>query len=107
MSESSPCSRNKWPLKAYKDLNFLNSEAARNIRVLCEMTEPGLRFAEENIQDTIVLFGSARIMPIEVAQAKLEAVQAQIVDPDTLSATEKRTLHFAHSAVRALSLIHI
>lgn len=101
MSESSPCSRNKWPLKAYKDLNFLNSEAARNIRVLCEMTEPGLRFAEENIQDTIVLFGSARIMPIEVAQAKLEAVQAQIVDPDTLSATEKRTLHFAHSAVRA------
>ena len=35
-------SREKWPLKAYKNPDFLNSEPARNIRILCEMTEPGL-----------------------------------------------------------------
>ena len=101
MPEPKQCSRDEWPIKAYKDLNFLNSEAARNIRVLCEMTEPGLRFAEENIKDTIVLFGSARIMPIEVAQAKLEEVQASIGDPDHLSAAEKRALHLAQSAVKS------
>ena len=101
MPESTQCSREEWPIKAYKDLNFLNSDAARNIRVLCEMTEPGLRFAEEKIKDTIVLFGSARIMPVDVAQAKLEEAQAAIVDPDHLNDAEKRALHLAQSAVKA------
>ena len=101
MPESKQCSRDEWPIKAYKDLNFLNSDAARNIRVLCEMTEPGLRFAEENIKDTIVLFGSARIVPIAVAQARLEEVQASIGDSDNPSAAEKRALHKAQSAVKA------
>lgn len=101
MSDSNQCSRDEWPIKAYKDLNFLNSEEARNIRVLCEMTEPGLRFAEEKIKDTIVLFGSARIMPIAEAQAILEAAQAGISDPDNPTADEQRTLHLAQSAVKA------
>ena len=101
MSDSNQCSRDEWPIKAYKDLNFLNSEEARNIRVLCEMTEPGLRFAEEKIKDTIVLFGSARIMPIAEAQAILEAAQAGISDPDNPTADEKRALHLAQSAVKA------
>ena len=101
MPESIQCSRDEWPIKAYKDLNFLNSDEARNIRVLCEMTEPGLRFAKEKIKDTIVLFGSARIMPIDVAQAKLEDIQAAIGDPDNLTAAEKRALHLAQSAVKA------
>ncbi len=101
MPESTQCSRDEWPIRAYKDLNFLNSDEARSIRVLCEMTEPGLRFAEEQIKDTIVLFGSARIVPIDVAQAKLEEVQARISDPDNLNAAEKRALHLAQSAVKA------
>jgi uncharacterized protein (TIGR00730 family) len=101
MPETKQCSRDEWPIKAYKDLNFLNSESARNIRVLCEMTEPGLRFAEEKIKDTIVLFGSARIVPTAVAQAKLEEAQASIADSDHPSAAEKRALHKAQSAVKA------
>ena len=78
MTAPTQCSRDEWPIKAYKDLNFLNSDAARNIRVLCEMTEPGLRFAEEKIKDTIVLFGSARIVPVHIADAQLKTVQASI-----------------------------
>jgi uncharacterized protein (TIGR00730 family) len=99
MSDSTQCSRDEWPIRAYKDLDFLNSEAARNIRVLCEMTEPGIRFAEEQIKDTIVLFGSARIVPLEVAQAQLKKVQAEISDQPT--AEEKRALHLAKSVVKA------
>lgn len=95
------CSRDEWPLKAYKNLDFLNSDAARNIRVLCEMTEPGLRFAEEKIEDTIVLFGSARTKPMALAEKELAAVQATIKDPDNLTAEEKRSLHQAVCAVKS------
>ena len=91
----------QWPHKAYNDHDFLNSESARNIRVLCEMTEPGLRFAEENIRDTIVLFGSARIVPIETAKANLEKAGANTVDLENPSASEKRALHLAESAVKS------
>ena len=99
MSDSKQCSRDEWPIKAYKDLNFLNSDGARNIRVLAEMTEPGIRFTEEQVKDTIVLFGSARIVPAEVAEAQLAKVQAEISDQPTTE--EKRALHLAQSAVKA------
>jgi len=95
------CSRDEWPLKAYKNLDFLNSVSARNIRVLCEMTEPGLRFAEENVEDTIVLFGSARIRPMQVAEKQLATVEATIEDPNHLSFEEKRSLHAAKCAVQS------
>ncbi|CAA6691611.1 Unannotated [Lentimonas sp. CC19] len=101
MSDSTQCSRDEWPIKAYKDLNFLNSDGARNIRVLAEMTEPGIRFAEEQVKDTIVLFGSARIMPVDVAEAKLKELQATIVDSSNLTAGEKDALRLAKSAVKA------
>ena len=101
MTAPTQCSRDEWPIKAYKDLNFLNSDAARNIRVLCEMTEPGLRFAEEKIKDTIVLFGSARIVPVHVADAQLKTVQASIGDLEHPTADEQRSLQKALSIVKA------
>jgi uncharacterized protein (TIGR00730 family) len=101
MSRPRDCSRDEWPLKAYKNLDFLNSEAARNIRVLCEMTEPGLRFAEENVEDTVVLFGSARIKPLDRANKDLDEVRAAIVDPDNPTKEEQRKLHAALSHLEA------
>ncbi|WP_269525602.1 LOG family protein [Coraliomargarita parva] len=94
------CSRDEWPLKAYKNLDFLNSDAARSIRVLCEFTEPSLRFAEENIDDTIVLFGSARTLPPERARRELEKVKARIADPSHPTPAEKRALHIAEANLR-------
>lgn len=67
-----------WPAKAYKNNEFLNSPEARKIRVLCELTEPEKRFDEENIQDTIVMFGSARIRPEDEAKAQLDALEKKI-----------------------------
>ena len=48
------------PVKAYKNLEFLNSHQARSIRVLCELEEPKKRFKQAGIDNTIVFFGSAR-----------------------------------------------
>src|SRR5438067_1379132 len=46
---------------AYLDREFLDSEEARPIRILAEYLEPLRRFRAQNIQDTVVFFGSARI----------------------------------------------
>jgi hypothetical protein len=54
-----------WPVKAYKNMAFLNSPDARTIRVLCEFIEPGVRFEEHEITSTICFFGSARALPPE------------------------------------------
>ncbi len=46
---------------AYKNLHFLDSEAARPLRILAEYLSPLEAFRRERIKDTIVFFGSARI----------------------------------------------
>ncbi len=62
--------------KAYKDLNFLNSPAARTVRILCEYEEPRERFYRARLRDTIVVFGSARIKSPDDAASDLAAAQA-------------------------------
>jgi uncharacterized protein (TIGR00730 family) len=46
---------------AYKDEAFLDSEEARPLRILAEYLEPLQTFRREQIRDTIVFFGSARL----------------------------------------------
>lgn len=46
---------------AYLDAQFLESEEARPLRILSEYVEPLRRFKAENIEDTVVFFGSARM----------------------------------------------
>jgi uncharacterized protein (TIGR00730 family) len=67
-----------WPLKAYKNLEFLNSPEARQIRILCELEETERRFRAENVEDTIVMFGSARTLPLKEAQSAHDAVEARL-----------------------------
>jgi len=50
-------------VKAYNNIEFLNSPDARVIRLIAEFLEPARRFKREGIRDTIVFFGSARVMP--------------------------------------------
>jgi uncharacterized protein (TIGR00730 family) len=52
------------PLKsapvAYENPSFLNSPDGRILRIMAEYQEPLARFRREQIQDTVVFFGSAR-----------------------------------------------
>jgi uncharacterized protein (TIGR00730 family) len=59
---------------AYHDLDFLESTDARPIRILAEYLEPLRRFRMHNIQDTVVFFGSARMVSRELAQQALAAL---------------------------------
>jgi uncharacterized protein (TIGR00730 family) len=49
------------PLLAYRDQEFLDSDAARPLRILAEYLQPLHVFERERIHDTIVFFGSARL----------------------------------------------
>lgn len=57
---------------AYLDPRFLESEEARPLRILAEYLEPLRRFKAQNIQDTVVFFGSARIHSREHAEKAME-----------------------------------
>jgi uncharacterized protein (TIGR00730 family) len=66
------------PPKAYKNAEFLNSPDARIVRIMAEFIEPQARFRAENIKDTIVFFGSARIQERKHALAHLKKVEAAL-----------------------------
>jgi uncharacterized protein (TIGR00730 family) len=61
--------------KAYNNLSFLNSPQARTIRILSEFLEPLNRFRSQGIRDTIVVFGSARVLSPQSARKQLKEVQ--------------------------------
>jgi uncharacterized protein (TIGR00730 family) len=60
---------------AYLDHEFLESEEARPLRILAEYLEPLRRFKAQNVQDTVVFFGSARIHSREHAEQALERLE--------------------------------
>src|SRR5579863_6506512 len=51
------------PPLAYKDEKFLDSDEARPVRILAEYLEPLRILCREQVHETIVFFGSARITP--------------------------------------------
>ncbi len=59
---------------AYENENFVNSPDGRLLRIMSEYVEPLARFRREQIQDTVVFFGSARFHSLSAAEQKLAAV---------------------------------
>ena len=72
--------RENEPVKAYKNMDFINSPDARTIRILAEFLEPMHRFRRENIDDTIVFFGSARTKPPAEAKAELKEMEERVAE---------------------------
>ena len=81
----------KQPL-AYHDEVFLETDDARPIRILSEYLDPLRRFRAENIQDTVVFFGSARIDSRKVAErALLRLQELQVARREGHAAALKRS----------------
>ena len=68
-------------MPAYENLDFLHSPDARALRILSEYIEPRSRFRHYKIEDTIIFFGSARILPRDQAEKELAEVTAKGGDP--------------------------
>jgi uncharacterized protein (TIGR00730 family) len=62
---------------AYKNEPFINSPDGRILRILSEYVEPLARFRREQIQDTVVFFGSARFQSRADAEKSLKDAQAE------------------------------
>ena len=60
---------------AYQNEPFLNSPDGRILRLLSEYSEPLSRFRREQIQDTVVFFGSARVQSRTNADTQLSDVR--------------------------------
>jgi uncharacterized protein (TIGR00730 family) len=68
---------------AYQNEPFLNSPDGRILRILSEYMEPLSRFRREQIQDTVVFFGSARFHDMESSEHNLHEIQAAAPAADT------------------------
>jgi uncharacterized protein (TIGR00730 family) len=65
---------------AYENPDFLNSPDGRVLRIMSEYAEPLARFRREQIQDTVVFFGSARFHSLEDAQKAADAAASSSDD---------------------------
>jgi len=86
------------PLIAYQDHQFLESGDARTLRILAEYLEPQARMRRAGVRKTVVFFGSARILPRDVALERLREIEshAKDVSPSVHSAKLKAARMAVH-----------
>src|SRR5271157_3905670 len=82
---------------AYQNEPFLNSPDGRILRLLSEYSEPLSRFRREQIQDTVVFFGSARIHSRDNASSRLTEVREN--GNQSFAAQQAKDLKRAEAAV--------
>lgn len=62
------------PKLAYRDERFMDSTDARTLRIVAEYLEPQVRLRRAGVQNTVVFFGSSRVLPHDVARETLREV---------------------------------
>jgi uncharacterized protein (TIGR00730 family) len=82
---------------AYKNEPFLSSPDGRILRILAEYQEPLSRFRREQIQDTVVFFGSARFQGGDAARNNLTTVEKNVAQIPALQ--HENSLKRARAAV--------
>ena len=60
---------------AFEDLEFLAKDDLRPLRLQLELLKPEWYLRQEHIRSTIVVFGSARILPPEVAEKRVNELR--------------------------------
>ena len=76
---------------AYENPQFLNSTDGRILRIMSEYVEPLARFRREQIQDTVVFFGSARFLSLDQAHQ----LAAEPASPDEQAKRRQPNLEMA------------
>src|SRR5271168_1765785 len=82
---------------AYENEPFLTSPDGRILRMLAEYQEPLARFRREQIQDTVVFFGSARFHGREQAASNLATIEKNSAGASAADLVED--LKLAHAGV--------
>src|ERR1700730_3476974 len=85
------------PKAPHQDPHFLDSTAARPLRILAEYLHPLVQLKNEGIGDTIVMFGSARIESHETAQGRLTRLKNENVKKLASSAQARHRSELRHA----------
>src|SRR2546425_1250510 len=65
-------------VKAYEDIEFLNRNELRPVRLQLELLKPELVQAEFGIHSTIVVFGGTRVAPAEITQERIKSLERRL-----------------------------
>lgn len=90
---------------AFKDESFLLRQDMRAVRMQLELMKPELLLDEQGVHATIVIFGSARILPAEAAQALLTVAEDR--GDDAGAAKARRQLAMSRYYEEARRFAHI
>ena len=74
MSKSKRQNPSRLPKLAYRNERFMDSADARTLRIVAEYLEPQVRLRRAAVQNTVVFFGSSRVLPHDKAREKLREV---------------------------------
>ncbi|MBC2769898.1 TIGR00730 family Rossman fold protein [Pusillimonas minor] len=98
---------------AYKDADFMEAEDLRPVRLQLELLKPEYYLRKNHIESTIVVFGSARVLPAEQAQHALgqatEHAARHPEDPQAQQALAKasKQVHYSRYYEEARRFAHI
>ncbi|HEV2176622.1 MAG TPA: LOG family protein [Terriglobia bacterium] len=68
-----PAHPERQPELAYRSERFVDSSEGRPLRILAEYLEPQTRLRRARVENTVVFFGSARLLPREIAEERVRA----------------------------------
>jgi len=83
------------PPLAYRSERFLESGDARTLRILAEYLQPQSRLRRAGVQNTVVFFGSARIVAHDEATKRLRELEGRSGDERAASAAELKAARTA------------
>ncbi|MAU41462.1 MAG: TIGR00730 family Rossman fold protein [Kordiimonas sp.] len=91
------------PIKFYRDAEFLNSPDARPLRIMSEYHGPESVLAKHDITDTIVFFGSARILSRRQCEQDLSRAKTGQGTITVKMAQQRLALSHYHEECRELA----
>ena len=97
-----PCLRSQSYRLAFEDPDYLHAPFLRGTRLLLEYNKPERIMREKGVRATVVVFGSARTLPPDVARRRLEEAEARLeTDPDNAGLQQavrlaRRDLEMSH-----------
>lgn len=90
---------------AFKDEQFLLRQDMRAVRMQLELMKPELLQNEHGVKSTIVIFGSARILSADAAQALMEAAEASGDEAQLRIARSKQAMSRYYEEARRFAQI--
>ncbi|MBT3393295.1 MAG: TIGR00730 family Rossman fold protein [Elusimicrobiaceae bacterium] len=65
-------------VRAYEDIDFMHTDNLRPMRLQLELLKPEIALRKANIEDTVVCFGSARILEKHKATKKIKSLETKL-----------------------------